>query len=196
MAYACRAAAKSELRQHRAAIDDCDKALQWQSLPGTYYIRGISNFQLRMPREAIRDLDKAIELKPDYAEAYAWRGVAKDELNKDNEKDKKKDSLNDFEKAISLNCTNSPDIGLAYFFRGIDKLFRVFSKRESGYADLDKAVALNPALTEAVEGTKRNYSEGKKQFFINLGTSIVEQIADNAAETGGEKLGKSIGNMF
>ena len=52
--------------------------------------------KLRRNKETIKDLDKAISLKPDFAEAYANRGIAKNALGKYRE------AIKDYDIAISL----------------------------------------------------------------------------------------------
>ncbi|MGU9956866.1 MAG: tetratricopeptide repeat protein [Arenicellales bacterium WSBS_2016_MAG_OTU3] len=59
--------------------------------------------------EAIKDFDEAIRLKPDYAAAYWWRGMAKYELKQ------YKEAIKDFDEAIRLK----PDDYIAYRWRGL-----------------------------------------------------------------------------
>lgn len=67
-----------------------------------YYVMG-KNY-----KEAVKLYDQAIKLKPDYAEAYCYRGMARYNL-KDS-----KGAIQDFTKAIQLK----PDFGFAYENRG------------------------------------------------------------------------------
>ena len=62
-------------------------------------------------KEAITDLDKAISLKPDFAEAYLYRGAVNNEIGK------YEVAIDDFDKAIGMN----PNLADAYVSRAMAK---------------------------------------------------------------------------
>ena len=81
--------------------------------------------------------DRVISLKPDYAEAYMNRGVAKKELGQH------KAAIADHDEAIRLK----PDLVEAYTNRGNAKSAR--GKHKAAIADHDEAIRLKPDLAEA-----------------------------------------------
>jgi len=88
-------------------------------------------------RSAIADYTKAIELRPDYAEAYEYRGLAK------SMKGDIKGAIADYTKAIECR----PDYTLAYTNRGVAE------KREgdvdAAIADFTKAIEIEPTNAAA-----------------------------------------------
>ena len=109
--------------------DDDLVARAWFS---SAYLLGPTNRE-----EAIADYNKAIELKPDLAEAYSNRGVAKSKLGHVEE------AIADFDKAIELE----PGYTAAYNNRGNAK--SKLGHVEEAIADFDKAIELKSDLTEA-----------------------------------------------
>ncbi len=76
--YLDKGVAKHEKGDHRAAIQDYNKAIELDpNLALVYYIRGFAKNGLGDQRGAIQDYNKAIELNPNYALAYRNRGSAK-----------------------------------------------------------------------------------------------------------------------
>ena len=60
---------KYELKQHKEAIADYDKAIELNPKDAqAYNNRGVAKKMLKQYKEAIADYDKAIELNPKYAE--------------------------------------------------------------------------------------------------------------------------------
>ncbi len=84
------------------------------------------------PEDIILAYDRAISLKPDYADAYQNRGVAKADLGQ------RDMAIVDYDKAIQLQ----PDYALAYTNRGIVK--GKLGRYEDAIVDLDKAIRLKP----------------------------------------------------
>lgn len=72
---------------------------------------GVEDFQKKEYQEAINDYTKAIEINPDYADAYFYRGCAKHKLKN------YRGALADFSRAIQIN----PNYVDAYYYRGIVK---------------------------------------------------------------------------
>ncbi|TAE20061.1 MAG: tetratricopeptide repeat protein [Bacteroidetes bacterium] len=77
--------------------------------------------------------DKAIACKPDFAEAYFWRGKVKKALRKHQE------AITDFTKAIEYK----PDFAEAYFERGCTKSIYL-SRYQESLADFTQAILINP----------------------------------------------------
>jgi tetratricopeptide (TPR) repeat protein len=94
---------------------------------------------------AIADCTKAIQIDPNSAEAYRWRGIAY------REQEKKKNALEDFDEAIRL----APDSYLVYASRGM----AYFKWNDYGKAinDYTKALSLSPDSAAV-------YSERGKAF--------------------------------
>ncbi len=83
---------------------------------------------------AIIILNKAIEHSPEYADAYYWRGIAKEDL-KDS-----KGAIADFNKVIQLK----PDDADAYYWRG--KLKMELDYFNGGISDFNKAIEFKPGF--------------------------------------------------
>ena len=81
--------------------------------------------------------DEAIQLKPDFAEAYNNRGVAKAALGQRTE------AITDFDEAIRLK----PDFAEAYYNRGITKA--ELGHHKDAIADYDEAIRLKPDYAKA-----------------------------------------------
>ena len=81
--------------------------------------------------------DKAIGLRPDYAEAYNNRGVAKSSLGRNEE------AIADFDEAIRLN----PRYADAYNNRGASR--GALSRYEEAIADFNQAIRLGPDDAQA-----------------------------------------------
>ena len=87
--------------------------------------------------DAIAAYDQAIRLKPDLAEAYNNRGVAKDKLGRH------EDAIADHDQAIRLK----PDLAKAYNNRGVAK--DELGRHEDAIADHNQAIRLKPDFAEA-----------------------------------------------
>ena len=81
--------------------------------------------------------DEAIRLKPDFAEAYNNRGVAKAALGQ------RAEAITDFDEAIRLK----PDFAEAYYNRGITKA--ELGHHKDAIADYDEAIRLKPDYAKA-----------------------------------------------
>lgn len=85
------------------ARDEIKKAIQLDSkLAIAYVSQGVGNFYLPAamgggPDLAIKDFDHAIELNPQLAEAYLWKGIALRKLNRDD------DARQALQKALQLD---------------------------------------------------------------------------------------------
>jgi Flp pilus assembly protein TadD len=106
-----------------------------------YCNRGAEKGQKGDFNGALADFSKAIELKPDYAEAYNKRGLAKGGLAKSpNDVDS---ALADYNKAIELK----PDYAEAYYNRGVAKQAK--GDKSGALADQNKAIELKPDYAQA-----------------------------------------------
>ena len=105
-----------------------------------YFRSGVKARQQGQYSEAIQDFTKVIELNPDDAEAYYFRGSTYYSQGEHNHAIK---AIKDFTKAIELN----PDDAETYHFRG----FIHYSNGEYDHAikDFTKAIELNPDYAEA-----------------------------------------------
>lgn len=93
--------------------------------------RGVAYLAIdRKQQAAMEDFDKAIELRPDYAEAYANRGKIKID------REDYEEAIVDFDKAIELN----PELAEAYGNRGL--AYQNLSDDENATRDYTKAIEL------------------------------------------------------
>ena len=111
--------------------DDDDLAARaWFSIGYLFQEKG-------KPGEAIAAYDESIRLKPDLAEAYNNRGVAKKDLGQ------REAAIADYDEAIRLK----PNDAEAYNNRGNAK--NNLGQREAAIADYDEALRLKPDYAEA-----------------------------------------------
>ena len=124
---------KNEGKSHKEAypmadgIDNRLGAQEWFSIG--YVYREEAHLQ-----ESIDAYDKSIRLKPDFAEAFCNRGIAKHEL------DRHDDAIADYDTAIRLK----PDLAEAFHNRGVAK--SDLDRHNDAIADYDAAIRLKPNL--------------------------------------------------
>ncbi|NJN39191.1 MAG: tetratricopeptide repeat protein [Acaryochloridaceae cyanobacterium CSU_3_4] len=99
-----------------------------------WFLAAGEKYQKGDNKGAISDYDQAIQLKPDYAEAYNNRGIARSALG-DN-----KGAISDLDKAIQLK----PDYAVAYVNRGIAR--HGLGDHKGAISDYEKSIQLNPKL--------------------------------------------------
>jgi tetratricopeptide (TPR) repeat protein len=102
-----------------------------------YFWRGTSRILNRDFLHSIDDLTEALHLKPDFAPAYANRGIAyaaKGDLDR---------AFQDFDQAIRLQ----PDFAVAYYNRGV--AYGMKGDLDHALQDYDKAINLKRDYTEA-----------------------------------------------
>ena len=109
-----------------------DNALAARALFSIAFLSSVENVT-----EIISSYDRAIQLKPDVAEAYSNRGIAKRRLGR------YEDAIADYDKAIQIK----PDLANAYSNRGNVK--NSLGRHEDAIVDLDKAIQLKPDFAEA-----------------------------------------------
>jgi len=84
-------------RQFQQALDDLDTAIRMAPREPLYLAEKASlQLRLNMKEEALAAANQAIALDPEYGDAYLVRGLAQIQLKK------KKEGLQDFEKALQL----------------------------------------------------------------------------------------------
>ena len=94
----------------------------------------------------VLDNDAAIRLKPDFAEAYNNRGVAKAALGQ------RAEAITDFDEAIHLK----PDFAEAYYNRGITKA--ELDHHKDAIADYDEAYSPETRLCQSIQQPGRRES--------------------------------------
>ena len=134
LAYYGRAYAYDDLEDYQRAIDDCTKAVQFNSprLVDAYNNRGEAYRKSGIYAKAIEDYNKAIELNPNYFKAYSNRGIAYRSLGNYDK------AFADYNKAIKLN----PNYEYAYNNRGW--AYYCLKQYKKALKDFDKALELNP----------------------------------------------------
>ena len=109
-----------------------------KSIPAlTYFLWGNTEFEQEQYAEAIADFDETIRLKPNFADAYHNRGIAKYRLGRH------ESALMDFDETIRLK----PNFADAYHNRGIAKY--KLGRHESALMDFDETIRLKPNFADA-----------------------------------------------
>ena len=98
---------------------------------------GHTKHDLGLYHEAIAAYDQAILLKPDFADAYTWRGVAKAQLGE------YAAAIADYNMVIRLDSTDA----YVYYFRGIAKTG--LNQHDAAIVDYDAAIRLKPDYASA-----------------------------------------------
>lgn len=126
--------------------------------------RGISLFEKKDYLRARENFERAVELNPQLAEAYYFRG----RVQFDNEK-----ADADFTKAIELK----PDYAEAYFRRGLQHDLN--NKPAAALQDYNQAIELNPKFVDAYMTRAVLYLLGHKgQLAIADYTKVIELKPD------------------
>ena len=121
----------------------------WPNLVDAIYHKGLCNYELKNYDQAIASFTNVIDLSPDYANAYFYRGISNYTLEKNYYS-----SWEDLTKAIDLK----PGLTEAYFYRGLLINEGYSRNSQTGYEDFSKAIELNPKHAEAY------YNRGKYMF--------------------------------
>ena len=100
-------------------------------------LQGMAFLSLDQPRKAVETFDEAIRLFPDYADAFANRGVAHNKLGQYQR------ALQDFDEAIKLNR----GLAMAYSNRG--NAYSNLDQLEKAIANYNKAIRLDPRIAIA-----------------------------------------------
>lgn len=139
LAYYGRAYAYDALKDYPRAIEDCTKAVQFDSprLVDAYNNRGEAYRKSGNFTQAIADYNKALELNPNYVTAYNNRGIAYRRLNNYAQ------AFADYNKAIELK----PDYFFAYYNRAY--AYQTLGQYDKALADYNKALELNPNDADA-----------------------------------------------
>ncbi len=112
-------------------------------------MRGRSFYEKKNYDSAISDLEKAIELDPNDANMYYWRGFCF------YEKEDFDNAISDFSKAIELD----PNDANIYYWRGI--CFYDKEDFDNAISDFSKAIELNPSDPEHYYWRGRSFYEKK-----------------------------------
>ena len=147
-----------------------------------YFRSGLKAQQRGQYSEAIQDFTKAIELKPDYATAYATRGTV---YGNQGEYDR---TIQDLTKAIELK----PDYTGAYLIRGTAYFYQ--GEHDRTIQDLTKAIELKPNYAEAYATRGEAYfRQGEHDHTIQDFTKVIELKPDDA--TAYVNRGRAYGNQ-
>ena len=102
---------------------------------GDWFAKGLELLDVGASQETLDALNTAIQLDPEFAEAYVYRGLAYYRLNNY--------AMQDYGKAVAL----WPNIAEAYYFRAI--LPRPTERIPGGHTRLHEPIDLKRALLEA-----------------------------------------------
>ena len=116
-------------------VGEADKNLAARSWFSAGYLYGAEDKK----EESISAYDKAINLKPDYAEAYAARGTVKSVLNR------RESAIDDYNEAIRLK----PDFAEVYNNRGCE--MTILGQYELAMDDCNEAIRLKPDFAYAYD---------------------------------------------
>ncbi|MBQ4404699.1 MAG: tetratricopeptide repeat protein [Selenomonadaceae bacterium] len=123
-------------------------ALKKENLPDdleTFIQSGKHNFKKGYYPNALRDLNRALQINPNSAEAYVWRGVVYRYMRKFQE------AFSDWEQAIKIN----PRCEEAYFRRGL--AYSDVNNHELAISDYNKVLEINPNNKQAYANRATNY---------------------------------------
>ena len=132
-----------------------------------YFQSGNNNYIKKHYNEAIINYCKAIELKPNFAKAYYYRGISYSCLQK------YEDAISDFNKAIEFIV----DDPIIYYSRAI--AFFNLKKYDSTINDLDTAIELWPISIDfyLLRGNAyfeiKKYEEAKKDYSYSLNIILI-----------------------
>jgi tetratricopeptide (TPR) repeat protein len=106
-----------------------------------YYNKAVDKYNSQQYNRAIKALTKAVELNPNYAEAYKFRGDAKCYTSYLSDKP----AMDDYSKAIALK----PDYAEAYFSRG--NLKAIGRDYQEAIEDYNRAILIKPDYSDAFQ---------------------------------------------
>jgi tetratricopeptide (TPR) repeat protein len=140
----------------------------WPNLVDAIYHKGLCNYELMNYDQAIASFTNVINLKPDYAYAYYYRGVSNYTLKKNHHS-----SGEDLTKAIDLN----PGLTEAYFYRGLLNNEGYSTGGQSAYDDFTKVINANPKFAEAY--LNRGIAMFKNRSRPDRESFTIDEIVDN-----------------
>ena len=151
---------------------------------GDWFARGLQSLHAGAAQDALDALSTAIQLDPEFAEAYAYRGFAYYRL------DNYDAAMEDYDKAVAL----WPNLAEAYYFRAI--LHGQLKEYQQAIRDYTRAVELKPALIEAYyfralnHGAAGKYEEAIRDMktAAELGLRDCEEVSGKPQSEAGEKL--------
>jgi tetratricopeptide (TPR) repeat protein len=146
--YLGRALARSSIGEAEGVIEDVNKIKQLSRQQGSvigslleevdkfpalaYSQRAFNSLQSQNYQSAIADYTKAIELNPNVASSYLWRGIARSSLQD------YQGAMADLNKAIELDPQN------AYAYNRRATVRTILKDYQNAIADYNKSIALNP----------------------------------------------------
>jgi len=124
-------------------------SLTFQLTAEDLFIQGINRIEYYVQPEGIEKFTQAIQLNPNFAEAYFYRGRAYSELNPKN----LAAAIADYTHAITLN----PNYAEAYYYRGIaygqiektQEVLTDYSRVIQAITDYSRVIQLNPDHADA-----------------------------------------------
>ena len=156
-----------------------------QSISAETHLRwGYAKYRLDQYQAAIDDYNAAINLKPDFASAYYFRGTVKRSLGQ------YKEAIEDYDTAIDLKS----DFAFAYYFRGTIR--GDLGEHFIAIQDYDKAIRFKPDYAFAyLRRGIANYLldrtwAAKKDW--NIALELAEQTNNKSLKTKTEKLLKRV----
>jgi tetratricopeptide (TPR) repeat protein len=105
-----------------------------------YIALGVQKYRKKDYRGSFDDFNRALELNPNLAIAYRWRGFLKEGRFKDNQ-----GGLADYDRSLQLDPNND---AIAYNNRGNLKANKL-QDTQGGLSDLNRAIQINPNLENA-----------------------------------------------
>jgi len=160
-------AVQKEVQKQQVAASKATSVKEKELTAQEWFERGYKSDDLD---EKINCFSEAIRLKPDYAEAYYYRGEVS------NEKNEYDSAIKDFSEAIYIK----PDYADAYANRG--KAHAKAGRDESSLADYEKALELNPANAVAYS---KDLAEIRRKFNgknVSATVSPIILVAENDRE--------------
>ena len=161
--YLKRGLTKSERQDHYGAMDDFDKAIEFNPKSAyAYYLRGAEKLALRDFKGAISDYSKSIDINPNHDESYYCKGIIKNLL------EEYRGAIADLSKAIEIN----PKKSRFYLSRGVTK--NELKDYRGAIADLTLAIDLDPNDEEAYckRGIAKDDIEDYTGAMIDLNKAI------------------------
>ena len=156
-----------------------------QSISAETHLRwGYAKYRLDQYQAAIDDYNAAINLKPDFASAYYFRGTVKRSLGQ------YKEAIEDYDTAIDLKS----DFAFAYYFRGTIR--GDLGEHFIAIQDYDKAIRFKPDYAFAyLRRGIANYLldrtwAAKKDW--NIALELAEQTGNKSLKAKTEKLLKRV----
>jgi tetratricopeptide (TPR) repeat protein len=160
ISYFERGVIAAELKEHRAAIADFDRAIRiYPQGADVYYCRALSSLRCNDYDSALAGLDCVIRLAPTSAVAYTTQGKVHARRNDHSS------AVNSYSRAIQFQPRDSN----AYRHRGLS--MAALNQHTSAIKDYDQAIELNPRLADTY------YEKGLALNALNDRHQAIEQYS-------------------